>query len=357
MPFYAVAKGKTPGIYATWPDCEAQVKGFNGPKFRKFNTKSEADAFIEEFGGSGSTPKKEKKGGIVDKRPKNTISNVIPSGASFIDLTHVPSGSSSFRAGVQQFETSSTANGVGEDGRMSPTLISMQKDMKRLQKELSVLRDKFDSYVGTRGIHTSTETMAKKRKRNPGSVDSDSGGPSSSSDTNDPNKFKIDDDGFLIVFTDGACEGNGRHGARAGVGVFFGTGHPLNVSEPVRGRATNNTAEIQACTYALELAQASGFNKVKVCTDSMFTINCMTKWIRNWQKNGWKKTSGEPVINKEDLTALDRAANGLCVKWDHVKGHAGIPGNEAADRLAVAGAQRYVPGQSDVTDADLGLYD
>ena len=31
-----------------------------------------------------------------------------------------------------------------------------------------------------------------------------------------------------------------------------------NVSEPVEGRATNNTAEIQAITYALELIKRAG---------------------------------------------------------------------------------------------------
>lgn len=26
--YYAVAKGRAPGIYATWAECEAQVKGY-----------------------------------------------------------------------------------------------------------------------------------------------------------------------------------------------------------------------------------------------------------------------------------------------------------------------------------------
>ena len=38
------------------------------------------------------------------------------------------------------------------------------------------------------------------------------------------------------MYTDGACEGNGKAGAKAGIGVYWGPDHPWNVSEPVRGR-------------------------------------------------------------------------------------------------------------------------
>ena len=39
--------------------------------------------------------------------------------------------------------------------------------------------------------------------------------------------FMEDEDGYVQVYTDGACEKNGKVGAKAGVGVFFGDGHPL----------------------------------------------------------------------------------------------------------------------------------
>lgn len=38
--------------------------------------------------------------------------------------------------------------------------------------------------------------------------------------------FKMDDD-HLEAYTDGACENNGRANAKAGIGVWFGDGHPL----------------------------------------------------------------------------------------------------------------------------------
>lgn len=51
MSFYAVRKGKIPGIYLTWADCSAQVTGYPGAIFKKFGTKSDAQAFVEQEGG------------------------------------------------------------------------------------------------------------------------------------------------------------------------------------------------------------------------------------------------------------------------------------------------------------------
>lgn len=31
----------------------------------------------------------------------------------------------------------------------------------------------------------------------------------------------------VVVYTDGCCEGNGKIGARAGIGVYWGPNHPL----------------------------------------------------------------------------------------------------------------------------------
>ncbi|RIB26388.1 hypothetical protein C2G38_2064978 [Gigaspora rosea] len=34
--YYAVKIGRQPGIYLTWDECLAQVKGFSGSKYKKF---------------------------------------------------------------------------------------------------------------------------------------------------------------------------------------------------------------------------------------------------------------------------------------------------------------------------------
>lgn len=47
--------------------------------------------------------------------------------------------------------------------------------------------------------------------------------------------------------------------------------------------------------------------------------------------------------NKDDFQDLLRAAEGLNVKWVHVKGHCGIEGNERADQLATASLKLPLP--------------
>jgi ribonuclease HI len=44
--FYAVANGRTNGIFTNWNDCNASVKGFPNAKFKKFPTQDQADEFI-----------------------------------------------------------------------------------------------------------------------------------------------------------------------------------------------------------------------------------------------------------------------------------------------------------------------
>ena len=46
MPYYAVRVGRKPGIYGSWAECNAQVNQFPNPKFKKFSTESEAQAFV-----------------------------------------------------------------------------------------------------------------------------------------------------------------------------------------------------------------------------------------------------------------------------------------------------------------------
>lgn len=43
--FYAVNRGRQPGIYNTWDECEQQVLGYPNPRYRKFSTLSEARHF------------------------------------------------------------------------------------------------------------------------------------------------------------------------------------------------------------------------------------------------------------------------------------------------------------------------
>lgn len=45
MKFYAVAKGRKPGIYLTWEECKEQTTHYRGAKFKSFDTVEEAELF------------------------------------------------------------------------------------------------------------------------------------------------------------------------------------------------------------------------------------------------------------------------------------------------------------------------
>ena len=40
-------------------------------------------------------------------------------------------------------------------------------------------------------------------------------------------EFHCDEKGYIHVYTDGACGSNGKAGAKAGIGVWFGLDHPM----------------------------------------------------------------------------------------------------------------------------------
>ena len=44
--YYAVKKGKVPGIYFNWNDCKAMVDGYQGAVYKSFKTIEEAEKFI-----------------------------------------------------------------------------------------------------------------------------------------------------------------------------------------------------------------------------------------------------------------------------------------------------------------------
>uniref|UniRef100_A0A6Q2WR17 Ribonuclease H1 n=1 Tax=Esox lucius TaxID=8010 RepID=A0A6Q2WR17_ESOLU len=145
----------------------------------------------------------------------------------------------------------------------------------------------------------------------------------------------------VVVYTDGCCSGNGKSGARAGIGVYWGRNHPLNVAEPLHGRQTNQRAELQASCKALEQANEMNITKLVLYTDSKFTINGVTSWVKNWKLNNWRLKSGGQVTNKEDFEKLDLLNSKLEVVWLHIPGHAGYLGNEEADRLSREGAAKH----------------
>lgn len=47
--YYAVAEGKKRGIYLTWDECSENVIGFSGAVYKKFDSKDDAQDFIDTY--------------------------------------------------------------------------------------------------------------------------------------------------------------------------------------------------------------------------------------------------------------------------------------------------------------------
>ncbi len=47
--YYAVKKGRIPGIYETWSECQEQVEKYPGAVYKGFKTKEEAGVLSYSF--------------------------------------------------------------------------------------------------------------------------------------------------------------------------------------------------------------------------------------------------------------------------------------------------------------------
>jgi len=174
----------------------------------------------------------------------------------------------------------------------------------------------------------------------------------------------------FIIYTDGACQGNGKEDARAGVGVFYGRNDPRNISAPLKGKhQTNQRAELTALKSALEgivnkpdsfacdsydwnttkksKTSASATTRKKqvviIKSDSNYCVTGFKTWLTIWKKKGWLNSKKEPVANRDLWRQVDKLntrialLSGLDVKVEWVRGHNGDHGNEEADKLAVDG--------------------
>lgn len=115
-----------------------------------------------------------------------------------------------------------------------------------------------------------------------------------------------------------------------------------NYSGPVRGRATNNTGEIQAATWAINEAPDLGIDELRIYTDSKFLIDSATDWIYRWKRNDWYRMNGERLANRRDFIELYRAMNyNMNIDFEYVPAHSGDPYNDLADQYAKYGASEY----------------
>lgn len=134
----------------------------------------------------------------------------------------------------------------------------------------------------------------------------------------------------VTIYTDGACSGNPGPGGWGAILEFKGIEKELSGYEAV---TTNNRMELTAALEALTLLKEPC--KVTLYSDSAYLVNgFLQKWVVNWEKNGWKNSKKEPVLNDDLWRGLIAEAKRHQIKWVKVKGHSDNVNNNRCDKLA-----------------------
>lgn len=151
----------------------------------------------------------------------------------------------------------------------------------------------------------------------------------------------------IDIFTDGACQPNpGESGS--GISIYQDEKLRSLWTGEYHALATNNIAELKALNHGFVIASAflKKTTDITIHSDSSYSIKCMTEWINGWIKRNWINAQKQPVKNKELIIEVHKNFSKISdyVKLKHVKGHAGIEGNELADRMAIYAIYNKVQG-------------
>jgi ribonuclease HI len=179
--YYAVRAGKTPGVYMTWKECQEQTTGFKGASYKSFISRQDAEDFaagreVANSAGAGKGTEEKFYGVAVGHNP-----------------------------GV--YETWTAAS-------------EQIKDVKGPKYKKFTTREEAEEFVNSGGKAPKKADAPKLTK----------GGRSGGMGIDGPSAKKAktsSSNGKTVrVWTDGSSRGNGRLGAVAGVGVYFGENDP-----------------------------------------------------------------------------------------------------------------------------------
>lgn len=152
-----------------------------------------------------------------------------------------------------------------------------------------------------------------------------------------PTAAKVEFSSGLHIFTDGACDPNPGPGGWAF--VVTENGAIIHSESGSDETTTNNRMEMQAVIAALRWMQSSGYAAAQVHSDSQYCVKGTNEWRHGWARKNWMR--GENLIPNADLwQQMSAIIDAVSVSLNWVRGHSGIPGNEAADRLACDALKR-----------------
>lgn len=144
----------------------------------------------------------------------------------------------------------------------------------------------------------------------------------------------------IILYTDGACRGNGKSTAIGGWGVYS-----EDIGLEICGgdsATTNNRMELTAAIKAVEhITKNRAIDNITADTtyiirsDSNYVIKGVTEWMQGWVRKNWIDVKN-PDLWKH-LNAMIENNQSCTIQWEWVKGHSTSKGNQKADDLANLG--------------------
>lgn len=240
--FYAVAVGRSPGIYRDWQEARRQVDGYSGGKWKKFGSSREAADYLRRLAPL-----------IAPSRP--ILRHAIRSLFGHLLVLGCRAGT---RPGAQVSSVETFAEGeeiLGSMGMMVDPVGRMRPD--------------------------GSWTWAAYRRR------------MSLFEVPDPKKPDS-----LVAFCDGSAMDNGQYNCHAAYACIFPHNRSWDVVETVKGPfATSNRAEYLAALEAFKRANIEDPKCQKtlmIYTDSELLVNSMGKWVIDWMYDGWVTSTGTP---------------------------------------------------------------
>lgn len=158
---------------------------------------------------------------------------------------------------------------------------------------------------------------------------------------------------MTVCFTDGASHNNGYSNCRCSWAVYFNENDSRNEAGEIFDSPSNQKAELYAIYKALE--KTKNDENVAIVTDSKYSIDCLTKWHKNWEKNNWKTTKKEVVKHSKLIQDCLEITAKKQITWVHINSHKKEPkdktsnewflwkGNNMADKMCTEKIKVFFP--------------
>lgn len=155
----------------------------------------------------------------------------------------------------------------------------------------------------------------------------------------------------FIVYTDGACLGNRRDGQCPGGYGYLVLDEDMGVILSGGGKrknVTNNIMEMIGVIKGLEAIREEmkevyddiSVNTCVVRTDSKYISDNYDTYIDEWKANGWRKSNGGRIINKNLWKELEELTRGFkAFRFEWVKAHFEDRHNMRVDEIATGHAR------------------